>query len=60
MYRSEIPPTVMAGHSASKDARERAYVPATHDLFAVRKTWMPATCAGMTEERSVQVKRSVI
>src|SRR5215471_19718434 len=38
----------MAGHSAPKDARERAYVPAIYVLLA-RKTWMPATSAGMTE-----------
>jgi hypothetical protein len=34
-------------------------VPAIHDLLAGAKTWMPATSAGMTEERLVQVKRSV-
>jgi hypothetical protein len=51
---------VMAGHSASKDARERAYVPAIHDLFAARKTWMPGTGPGMTEERLVPIERNVI
>jgi hypothetical protein len=50
----------MAGHSASKDARERAYVPAIHDLFAARKTWMPGTGPGMTEERLVPIERNVI
>jgi hypothetical protein len=35
-------------------------VPAIPDFFAAPKTWMPATSAGMTEERPVQVKRSVI
>src|SRR5262245_18060357 len=39
---------VMAGHSASEDARERACVPAIHALPSERKTWMPATSAGMT------------
>jgi hypothetical protein len=34
-------------------------VPAIHDLFAGRKTWMPATSAGMTEERLVQAEREV-
>jgi hypothetical protein len=34
--------SVMAGHSASKDARERALVPAIHDLLSI-KTWMPGT-----------------
>jgi hypothetical protein len=40
----------MAGHSASEDARERAYVPAIHVFGAARenKTRMPATSAGMT------------
>jgi hypothetical protein len=28
---------VMAGHSASKDARKRAYVPAIHALLEARK-----------------------
>jgi hypothetical protein len=42
---------VIAGHSASEDGRERAYVPAIH-VFAARrnKTWMPATSAGMIRE----------
>jgi hypothetical protein len=35
------------------------FVPAIHDLFAAPKTWMPATSAGMTEERLVQDERSV-
>jgi hypothetical protein len=34
-------------------------VPAIHDLLDVNKTWMPATSAGMTEERPVQVKGRV-
>src|SRR5262245_41920139 len=34
---------VMAGHSASKDARKRAYAPAIHVFDAVGKSWMPAT-----------------
>src|SRR5262245_21894932 len=36
------------------DARERAYVPAIHVLLAARETWMPATSAGMTEERGAR------
>jgi hypothetical protein len=33
---------VMAGHSASEDARERAYVrPSTSLPHQQRKTWMP-------------------
>jgi hypothetical protein len=43
---------VMAGPSASKTRVKRAYVPAIHVLLAVQKTWMPATGAGMTVERS--------
>jgi hypothetical protein len=41
---------VMAGHSASEDARDRAYVRAIHifDVASENKTWMPATSAGMT------------
>jgi hypothetical protein len=34
--------SVMAGHSASKDARKRALVPAIHVLLSI-KTWMPGT-----------------
>jgi hypothetical protein len=41
--------SVMAGHSASKDARKRALVPAIHDLLSI-KTWMPGTRPGMTTE----------
>jgi hypothetical protein len=42
---------VMAGHSRSKNGvASLAYVPAIHALLAAqRKTWMPATSAGMTE-----------
>jgi hypothetical protein len=43
---------VMAGLSASEDARERAYVPAIHDLLRKKKTWMPGTRPGMTTDRS--------
>src|SRR5262249_48117731 len=39
---------VMAGHSASKDARKRALVPAIHDLLSARKAWMAGTRLGMT------------
>jgi hypothetical protein len=41
----------MAGHSASKDARKRAYVPAIHVFVsgALLKTWMPGTRPGMTD-----------
>src|SRR5262245_25278053 len=39
----------MAGHSASKDARERTYARQSTSCFLARKTWMPATSAGMTE-----------
>jgi hypothetical protein len=43
--------SVMAGHSASEDARERAYDPAIHVFVAPKsKTWMPATSAGMTSQ----------
>jgi hypothetical protein len=42
--------SVMAGHSASKDARKRALVPAIHDLLSIRKAWMPGTRPGMTTE----------
>src|SRR5262245_12882687 len=38
---------VMAGHSASEDARRRAYVPAIH-AFPARKMWIPGTRPGMT------------
>jgi hypothetical protein len=39
----------MAGHSASEDARERAYIPAFHVFdLAANKTWMRAPSAGMT------------
>src|SRR5215468_5236378 len=38
----------MAGHSASKDARKRAGVPAIRVFLAARKTWMPGTRPGMT------------
>src|SRR5262249_19281607 len=38
---------VMAGHSASEDARRRAHVPAIH-AFPARKTWMPGTRPGIT------------
>ena len=44
------PSSVMAGHSASKDARKRALVPAIHDLLSIRKAWMPGTGPGMTTE----------
>src|SRR5262249_28264751 len=33
-------------------------VPAIHVLLAVRKTWMPATSAGMTVERPVLIQRT--
>jgi hypothetical protein len=41
---------VMAGHSRSKNGvASLAYVPAIHVLLpAAKKTWMPATSAGMT------------
>jgi hypothetical protein len=32
--------------------------PAIHDLLADRKTWMPGTRPGMTEERLVRVEGS--
>jgi hypothetical protein len=40
----------MAGHSRSKNGvASLAYVPAIHVLLAaIKKTWMPATSAGMT------------
>src|SRR6476659_4656243 len=38
----------MAGHSASEDARERAYVPTIHVFLEAEKTWMPGTRPGMT------------
>jgi hypothetical protein len=41
----------MAGHSRSKNGvASLAYVPAIHDSPSLRnrKTWMPATSAGMT------------
>jgi len=44
----------MAGHSRPKDGVfSHAYVPAIHvfRIHKVSKTWMPATSAGMTEER---------
>jgi hypothetical protein len=34
-------------------------VPAIHDLFEGKKTWMPGTRPGMTEERLVRVAGSV-
>jgi len=40
----------MAWAQRGEDARGRAYVPAIHDLFAARKTWMPGTRPGMTAE----------
>jgi len=40
---------VLAGRSASKDARKRVYVPAIHVLLRPgRKTWMPGIKPGMT------------
>jgi hypothetical protein len=44
------PTSVVAGHSASNDARERALVPAIHVLIILPKTWMPGTRPGMTME----------
>jgi hypothetical protein len=44
---------VMAGQQPVEDGRERPYVPAIHVLLAEsrqKKTWMPATSAGMTVE----------
>src|SRR5262249_48374968 len=45
----------MAGHSRPKDrVLSHAYVPAIHAFLAccgAGKTWMPATSAGMTDER---------
>jgi hypothetical protein len=44
----------MAGHSRSKNGvASLAYVPAIHVflLGALRKTWMPATSAGMTRRQ---------
>jgi len=39
----------MAVHSASEDARERAYArPSTSLVLLKNKTWMPAPSAGMT------------
>jgi hypothetical protein len=41
---------VMAGHSASEDARERAYVPAIHVFVGSRKkTWMPGSADKFTQ-----------
>jgi hypothetical protein len=42
--------SVGAGHSASKDARKRALVPAIHVLIILPKAWMPGTRPGMTTE----------
>jgi methylglutaconyl-CoA hydratase len=46
----------MAGHSRSKNGvTSFAYVPAIHVfLFAAKKTWMPATSAGMTAVECVE------
>jgi hypothetical protein len=44
----------MAGHSRSKNGvASLAYVPAIHVFlcWGCRKTWMPATSAGMTHEK---------
>jgi len=42
----------MAGHSRSKNGvASLAYVPAIHVLLTRRKTWMPATSAGMTASK---------
>jgi hypothetical protein len=35
-------------------------VPAIHDLLVDRKTWMPGTGPGMTEERLVPTEQNVI
>ena len=39
----------MAGHSASEDARERAYGPAIHVFAYGNKTWMPGRADKFTQ-----------
>jgi hypothetical protein len=53
----------MAGHSRSKDGvASLAYVPAIHvfDPAEDRKTWMPATSAGMTAKVNVTFPLTVV
>jgi hypothetical protein len=50
----------MAGQQPVKGGRERPYVPAIYVLLAeaqARKTWMPATSAGMTTEIVIRSHR---
>jgi hypothetical protein len=49
---ASAPSSVMAGHSASKDARKRALVPAIHDLFGIR-AWMPGTQTSLRSLRKL-------
>jgi hypothetical protein len=49
----------MAGHSVSKTRVNALMSPAIHDFLADRKTWMPGTRPGMTEESLVLTERNV-
>jgi hypothetical protein len=35
-------------------------IPAIHVFVAARKTWMPGTRPGMTEERPIQLYREMV
>jgi len=44
------PITVMPAHSASEDARKRAYVAGIYVFSSKIKTWMAGTSPAMTQE----------
>jgi len=53
----------MAGQQPVEDGRERPYVPAIYAFACwatARKTWMPATSAGMTAERVIRPHRNTL
>jgi hypothetical protein len=48
--------SVMVGHSASKDARKRALVPAIHDLLSIRKALMPGNADKFTQSAQARLR----
>jgi hypothetical protein len=50
---ARTPSSVMAGHSASEDARKRTLVPAIHDLLSIGKAWMPGTQSSLRSLRKL-------